>query len=87
MAVVKIEWTETSQFSAFVELPEGVTFETFDQSKYDLENSLGEINEDHNFEGLERSGIEVYNLQPPRLAGNVPYDVEELDWESLEVER
>jgi len=83
-AVVKVEWTETSRYLAYIELPEGQTFETFDKARYDLENGLADLNEDRNFEGCERHDIEVYDEQPPRLAGNIPYDVDELDWESLE---
>lgn len=86
MAVVKIEWIETSRYSTYVELPEGQTFETFDKDRYDLADGLADLNEDRNYEGCERSDIEVYDQQPPRLAGNIPYDVDELDWESLEIE-
>ena len=78
--IVKIEWTETSRFSAYVYLPEGVTFETFNQDDYDLENDLAEINEDRNFEGLERENVEVYNQSPPPLAGGIRPEIDELDW-------
>lgn len=78
MAVVKIEWTETSQYSAYIELPEGETFESFDQSRYDMENMLAEINEDIHFDGLERDDINVYNQQPPPGSSE---EVEEFDWE------
>lgn len=80
--IVKIEWTETSRYSTFVELPDGVTFEMFDKSKYDLEDGLADLNEDRNYEGCERSDIEVYNQRPASRY----VEVDELDWESLEIE-
>lgn len=76
-AIVKIEWTETASYSAWVYLPEGVTFDTFNQGDYDLADDLAEINEDRNFEGLERDNINVYNQQPPPGWRN---GIDELEW-------
>jgi hypothetical protein len=77
--IVKVEWTETSQYCAFIELPEGETFEDFDKSRYDMESLVAEYNTDINFEGCERSDIEIYNQQP-----GLGDDVEEPDWEMFE---
>ena len=77
--VVKVEWTETSQYSAFIRLPEGETFESFDKSRYDMAGLLAEHNEDIHHEGTERGDIEVYDQKPPANE-----EVEEPDWEMFE---
>lgn len=79
MAVVKVEWTETSTYAAFITLPKGETFESFDKSRYDMESLLAEHNEDIHHEGTERGDIEVYDQKPP-----VNEEVEEPDWEMFE---
>jgi hypothetical protein len=81
--IVKIEWTETHQYSAYIRLPEGQTFDSFDQSEWDLSDALGEINTDTNFEGLERENVEIYTGVPPHV-GKPPYEVEEIDWIPVE---
>ena len=75
--IVKIEWTETTTYSAYVYLPEGVEFADFDQDDYMLEDDLAEINEDRNFEGMVRENVEVYNQKPPPGWRN---GIDEIDW-------
>src|SRR5438067_1160917 len=47
--VIKVQWTEHSTYKALVEVPDD-----FDRDDFDLNNALGEINTDVNFEGLDR---------------------------------
>lgn len=74
--IARFEWTETHDYTAYVEVPDD-----FDLDSFDTATALAEINTDIHYTGCSDRTVVDFGIVP-RVAVPPNEEVEEIDWAS-----